>query len=120
MNRPRDSIRIGRWRRRNIRDMEELLRELSERMERIEANQETILRKLNESIIYPKLQNKEPRSKSKAEEQKERIEEIKAVLINSRLLRDKFNLAATPQSHRVLAYLRTGNPAVFDGLKRKS
>lgn len=99
--------------------MEELLRELSERMKRIEANQETILEKLDESIIYPKLKEKKPEPRSKVDEQRERIEEIKAVLINSRLLRDKFSLAATPQSHRVLAYLRTGNPAVFDGLKRK-
>ena len=46
-------------------------------------------------------------------------EDIKAVIINGPLLREKFNLAMTPQSHRILAYLRTGNPAAFDGLKRK-
>ena len=99
--------------------MEALLRELLERMERIEAKQELILEKLSNSIIYPEMMQNKRAGKTKKEKEQEQIEEFKAILINAPRLREKFNLAMTPQGHRVLAYLKTGNPAAFDGLKRK-
>lgn len=98
--------------------MDELLQKLCEKMERIEANQELILERLSDSIIYPNtLRNKRP-AKSKKERNQDQNDEIKAILINGPLLREKFNLATTPQSPRILAYLKTNDPSVFDGLKR--
>ena len=101
--------------------MEKLLRELLDKVEEIKENQELILSRLNDSVLYPKLKPKSPseKKKGKKEREEEVREEFKAVIINGPLLREKFNLAMTPQSHRILAYLRTGNPAAFDGLKRK-
>ena len=36
------------------------------------------------------------------------------------ILKEKFNLVAIPQDNRIMAYLRTNDPKIFDGLKRKS
>ncbi len=44
--------------------MDKFLLELSERMERIEANQQLILKYLEEVIIYPKLKEKTPSIKT--------------------------------------------------------
>ncbi len=99
--------------------MDELLQKLFEKMERIEANQELIFERLFDSIIYPNtLRNKRP-AKTKKEKNQEQIDEFRAIFINGPLLRKKFNLATTPQRPRILAYLKTNDPSVFDGLKRK-
>lgn len=39
-------------------------------------------------------------------------------LTNKNWIKNKFNLAATPQMNRVLAYLKSNNPEALDGLKR--
>lgn len=44
--------------------------------------------------------------------------QFEAAIIHGPRLREKFNLVMTPQMNRILAYLKTGNPAAFDGLKR--
>jgi len=96
--------------------MEELLQKLSERMKRIEANQQLILKRLDESVIYPKLKDNNSKSKNKKEEE---IEELVHILLNSSRIHEKFNLAVVPQRHRIKAYLRTGDPEAIKGLKRK-
>ena len=100
--------------------MEILLQELLEKMDRVMETQREILDRLDQSIIYPKIQEKHPAAKTKKEEGKEAIEEYKLLLIHGPRIREKFNLVSAPQSNRILAYLRTGNPAIFDGLKRRS
>lgn len=98
--------------------MEELLKKLSERMKRIEANQQLILKRLDESVIYPELKDNNSKSKNKNEAAEE-IEELVHILLNGSRIQEKFNLAVVPQRHRIKAYLRTGDPEAFKGLKRK-
>lgn len=103
--------------------MEKLLQELLEKMDELKLNQEKILAHLEESIVlpkFPKHSTPTEKRKNKKQEEKERQDELVAVLKHGSRIRDKYNLAATPQSHRIIHYLRTGNPAAFDGLKRKS
>lgn len=101
--------------------MEKLLQELLEKVEELRKNQDLILSRLDNSVLYPKLTPQTPseKKKNKKEREEEMKEEFMAVIINGPLLREKFNLAMTPQSNRILAYLRTGNESAFDGLKRK-
>lgn len=98
----------------------ELLQELLEKINRVMETQQKILDRLDQSIIYPKIQEKNTAAKTKKEEEKEAIEEYKQVLIHGPRIREKFNLVSAPQSNRILAYLRTGDHAIFDGLKRRS
>lgn len=100
--------------------MEELLRELSEKMERIEANQELILNKFEKVIIYPQMVASYSKPKNKKKKEEEEIEELKELLVNGSRIKARFNLAATPQPNRIRAFLKNGDPNVFDGLKRKS
>lgn len=100
--------------------MDELLLKLSERMERIEANQELILQRLNEVNFYPKLKGKTPSSKTRKERKKDEIEEMATIIMQGTRIRNEFNLLQTPSPDRIRTYLKSGNPAAFDGLKRKS
>ncbi|MDT0644659.1 hypothetical protein RM553_17600 [Zunongwangia sp. F363] len=59
--------------------MEEFLKELSQRMERIEENQKLILEELSHSIIYPNNIQKERSAKTKKEKEREQIEEYIAI-----------------------------------------
>ena len=101
-------------------NMEKLLRELLEKVDEIKQTQEVILSRLDESTLYPKLQSQSSSSnkKSKKERKEELKEEMIAVIMQGPRIREKFNLSVTPQSHRILAYLKTGNESAFDGLKR--
>ncbi|WP_424494125.1 hypothetical protein [Salinimicrobium sp. GXAS 041] len=102
--------------------MEKLLRELLDKVSEIQANQEKILSHLDDSILYPKprQESDSEKKKSKKEREEEEREEMIAVIMHAPRIREKFNLAVTPQTHRVIAYLRTGNESAFDGLKRKN
>ena len=100
--------------------MEQLLKELLEKADRIAETQQEIMDRLDQSVIYPKIQEKNTAAKTKKEEEKEAIEEYKQLLIHGPRIREKYNLVSAPQSNRILAYLRTGNPAIFDGLKRRN
>ena len=99
--------------------MEQLLKELLEKVDRIMETQQEIKDRLDQSIIYSKIQEKNTAAKTKKEEEKEAIEEYKQLLTHGHRIREKYNLVSAPQSNKILAYLRTGNPAIFDGLKRK-
>lgn len=98
--------------------MEKLLRELLEKVDEIKKSQEAILSRLDDCIILPKFTQQPSTSDKKAEEEA-RKEEMIAVIMHGARIRDKFNLAVTPQTHRIIAYLRTGNESAFEGLKRK-
>lgn len=103
--------------------MEKLLQELLEKVEELKQNQEKILSHLDESLVLPKFSKPSSpteRKKTKKEKDKELQEEMIAVIMHGSRIRDKYNLAVTPQTHRILHYLRTGDPAAFDGLKRKT
>lgn len=97
------------------------IKELSDKLDLILKQQEVILKHLQIS-----LENSEPLSTSytvglNKKQEEERFQyDLTQVIFNSHRLKAKFNLAATPQFHRVIKYLETRDPSVFDGLKRKS
>ncbi|MCZ2845353.1 MAG: hypothetical protein O2U61_02475 [Candidatus Bathyarchaeota archaeon] len=102
--------------------MEKLLQELLEKIEGLRQNQEKILSHLDESLVLPKFSisssSIEPEKPKKEKDLKDH-EEMVAVIMHSSRIRDNYNLAVTPQTHRILHYLRTGDPAAFNGLKRR-
>lgn len=100
--------------------MEKLLQQILDKMDEIKHTQDLILSRLNDSVLYPKpeLKSASEKKKTKKDREFELKEKMLAVLIHGSRLREKFNLAVTPQTHRILAYLRTGNESAFDGLKR--
>ena len=102
--------------------MENLLRELLDKVEEIKQNQQTILSRLDDSLLYPKPVDgsSSNKSKTKKEEEREQIEKYKLLLIHGPKIKSKFNLMAVPSPQRILTYLKTGNASVFDGLKRKN
>ena len=100
--------------------MEKLLQELLGKIDTVMETQQRILYRLDQSLIYPKIQEKKVVTKNKKEKEKEAIEEYKQLLIHGPRIREKFNLIAAPQAPRILAYIKTGDPAIFDGLKRRS
>mgnify|MGYP003122124403 CR=1 FL=1 len=96
-------------------------KELSDKVDLLLKKQEIILKHLENSFVTPKLSSVPSTNRlSKKQKEEKLMNEMKLVILNSHRLKDQFNLAATPQSHRVLAYLKYGNPAAFDGLKRNS
>lgn len=99
--------------------MEKVLKELHEKIEEIKRTQDAILSRLNDCIILPKFTQQQSSSDKKAEEEAHK-EEMIAVIMHGAQIRDKFNLAVTPQTPRIISYLRTGNESAFDGLKRKN
>ncbi|UJH90565.1 hypothetical protein LZ575_17520 [Antarcticibacterium sp. 1MA-6-2] len=101
--------------------MEKLINQLMQKMDMILENQQIILNRLDQSIIYPQYKEKpaKPKAQTKKEEEREAIERYKLLLIHGPKIREKFNLVAAPQSNRILAYLKTGDPVIFDGLKRR-
>jgi len=82
--------------------------------------QQVILSSMDQSVVYPKSNANSNNKEQKQSEKDRRVEEFKQVIIHGPLLREKFNLAMTPQSHRILAYLRSGDESAFKGLKRRS
>lgn len=98
--------------------MEKLLQELLERVKNIEYNQQKILDTLHYAKFNPKYKDLEPNPDSN--EAYDEQEEMLNIIMHGAKIRDKFNLVIMPQVPRLKAYLRTGDPSVFDGLKRKS
>lgn len=99
--------------------MEDKLNELHEKIDKLIEIQEMILKKLDQSTIL----TKEPvnfvkKKVTKSELVNQKVEELKLIFEHGHRLQAKFNLAVTPQSNRILAYLRTNDDSVFDGLKR--
>ena len=90
-------------------------------MELILENQKIILDRLDQSIIYPQYKEKpgKPKVQTKKEEERKAVERYKLLLIHGPRIREKFNLVAAPNSNKILAYLKTGDPTIFDGLKRR-
>jgi len=99
--------------------MEKELKELSAKVDKLLEVQELILSRLDQSTTLTKKPVKPIKKLTKKEEQSKRVEEIGLIIRNRLGLQLKFNLAVAPQSNRILAYLRTNDASVFDGLKRK-
>ena len=78
--------------------MEKLLQELLDKIEEIKENQEKILSRLDDSILYPKprRESDSEEKKSKKERKEEEREEMIAVIMHGPRIREKFNLAVTP------------------------
>src|SRR5699024_7711741 len=90
---------------------------LSVKLDLILKQQEAILKHLQISLVdseLPKTSSKKELTKKQEEEKFQN--ELRQVILNSHRLKEQFNLTVTPQSHRVLAYLRTGDSSAFDGL----
>jgi hypothetical protein len=99
--------------------MEKELKELSAKVDKILEMQELILSKLSQSTILTKEPIIPTKKLSKKEELDLKMEEFSLIFDNQYRLQSKFNLATVPQKNRVLEYLRTNDPKVFDGLKRR-
>ncbi len=98
--------------------MEKEFQELSAKIDKILEMQELILNRLNQSTILTK-EPITPIKKLTAKQEKAiRIQEYMLIIENGNRLQSKFNLAVIPQKNRILEYLRTNDPKVFDGLKR--
>lgn len=98
--------------------MKKELKSLHLKIDQLAETQKLILELLNQSTILTKEPPINLKKTSKKVEKNKRMEELRLVLINSPVLKRKFNLAVSPQGNRILAYLRTNDPKVFDGLKR--
>ena len=103
--------------------MDQELKALSAKVDKILEMQELILEKLGQGAIIPKeIPEKANVKLTKKEERQKRIEELKEHLTLSltygRTFRMKFNLASTPSVARIKTYLRTNDISAFDGLKR--
>lgn len=42
------------------------------------------------------------------------------IILNGHRLKGQFNLLQRPRPEKILAYLHTNDPKIFDGLKRKA
>lgn len=99
--------------------MEKELKELSAKVDKILEMQELILSKLSQSTILTKEPIIPTKKLTKKEVTQQKMEEFSLIFDNQYRLQSKFNLATLPQKNRILEYLRTNDPKVFDGLKRR-
>lgn len=106
--------------------MDNELKELNAKIEKILEVQELILEKLNQGVILPKEEvNKELATKkmSKREERNLRLKEITRDLEikfqYGGIFQRQFNLVQEPSIERIKHYLKTNDSSAFDGLKRK-
>ncbi|SFN38519.1 hypothetical protein SAMN04487989_10181 [Bizionia echini] len=109
--------------------MKAMLKEVLNRIIRIEETQLKLLSLLQDKTIdvqapiFNDLPNqgksqKELKKLAEKEKSKRFEEEFLLYFLNKEEIKWKFNLVATPKSNRVLEYLKTMDPTVFDGLKR--
>lgn len=105
--------------------MENELKELSKKVDKILEMQELIFSKLNQGIILtkePLITNPTFKKLSKIEQQNQIIAEIKEKFQLKHqyggVLQRQFNLVVEPSIERIKAYLRTKDESAFDGLKR--
>lgn len=105
--------------------MEEQLKELSAKIDKILEQQDLILKRLNQSLfvpLQPVTKSDENKKLTKKEEEKLKMEEFKEdIRLSFKYggpLQRQFNLAIQPNIKRIKAYLSTGNESAFDGLKR--
>lgn len=99
--------------------MEKKLQELSAKVDKLIEMQELILSKLGQSTVLTKEPIIPKQKLSKKEVIQQKMDELSLVFDNQHKLQSKFNLATVPQKNRILEYLRTNDPKVFDGLKRR-
>ncbi|WP_396143996.1 hypothetical protein [Flavobacterium sp.] len=99
--------------------MNKELQELSAKIDKILEMQELILSKLSQSTILAKEPIIPTQKLTKKEVSQQKMDEFSLIFDNQHRLQSKFNLATVPQKNRVLEYLRTNEPKVFDGLKRR-
>ncbi|MCF6131108.1 hypothetical protein [Flavobacterium wongokense] len=101
--------------------MDDKIKELSDKLDKVLENQELILKQLAQSTILTKEPVQIPKKKtSKKELVSQKIEEFKLTIEHGHRLQAKYNLAVVPHTNRILAYLRTNDDSVFDGLKRNN
>ena len=92
---------------------------LSAKVDKILEMQELILSRLSQSTIITEEPITPINKLTKKEERNQKIKEYGMIIENQVKFQAKFNLAVAPQKNRVLEYLRTNNPKVFDGLKKR-
>tara|TARA_R110002073_G_scaffold169460_1_gene326323 strand:- start:196 stop:516 length:321 start_codon:yes stop_codon:yes gene_type:complete len=105
--------------------MEDKIKELEIKLNKIIETQGLILSKLDQNIIIPNPVSSLPKTSKKKHYKNERVNHFKKLLEESfalapykSTLQQEFNLATKPHNNRVKAYLKTKDPSVFDGLKR--
>lgn len=94
--------------------MKDQLKQLSRKFDKIIENQNYILSILNPIHSQKIIPTIDEDSKKNNNLKKD----IELYLKNKYEIKNKFNLAATPQMHKILHYLRTNDPSIFDGLKK--
>ncbi len=103
------------------------INELSEKLDKILEKQKLILNKLENKIVLESnlkaidnnLSKKQKEKQELGEWARNTVAEMIALKPHKRKLKEQFNLLASPHKSRVKAYLKTNDPKVFDGLRRK-
>ena len=101
--------------------MENDLKVLADKLDRVLEQQELILNALENKIILNGGNRMPPEKETKSKkdvETQQWLREMFALMPHKRRLQKEFNLKAQPHDSRVKAYLKTNDPSVFDGLKR--
>lgn len=108
--------------------MENQIKNLSEKLDKILAQQELILNKLEYKIPSESYQTPLNQKKSSKQRQSQEMDDSIKKHIETRLkygphqrrLQAQFSPTALPHFCRVKAYLETNDPKVFDGLKKNN
>lgn len=108
--------------------MNNQIKNLSEKVDKILAQQELILNKLENKILLEsyqtplnqKISSKQKQSQEMDDRIKKHIETRLKYGPHQRRLQSQFSLTVLPHFCIVKAYLETKDPKVFDGLKRNN
>ena len=96
------------------KDFETLRKEVAENNNLLRQ----LLKKLDDATIIAKEPLASKRKKSVNKEMKEELKKMGLVIRQAGSLQRQFNLKVPPHQDRVIQYLATKDPKVFDGLKR--
>ncbi|MGO4906303.1 hypothetical protein [Flavobacterium sp. W20_MBD1_R3] len=99
--------------------MESELKTLILKVDKLMEIQELILKRLNQSTILTKEPLVNIITLTKKEEKDKQIQENMLIILNGHRLKGQFNLVQKPSPEKILAYLQTNDPKIFDGMKRK-
>jgi len=111
-----------------IYDMDNQIKNLSKKLDKILEQQELILYKLKNQIPYESYQTRLDQNISSKQKKDQEMDDSIKKQINIQLkygphqrrLQNQFNLTVLPHFKRVKMYMETKDPKVFDGLKRNN
>lgn len=100
--------------------MESELKNLILKVDKLMEIQKLILERLNQSTILTKDPIVNIKKTTKKEERDKKTQELASIILSGHRLKGQFNLLQRPSHEKILDYLRTNDPKIFDGMKRKT